>query len=370
MTAVSVPGRALSEMLSSSVLLPSMVHVMPCTSRPPVRVSASVSVRRTRVPPLNTRSMLPMVTTSPSLQRGDLDPDAVDERAVDASVVADLGAGGGGHQRGVVARGQHVGDDDVVVGGAADLDRAAAVPRRHAPAQDPEHARRQVAAVPGARSRRRAHLGGGRVELGEVLGGGRRADRLRGAGRVAGLRRRRVSTGGVARRRCGRRGEGREAPVDGGPGVRVGPERCAPGGVVAGATGTEVVCGGRPASPWWRPTSKVSRGPSGLPMLRLCPSVRSTVGTRRPLTNMPLRLPLSIATHRPWSKRRTRWAREISGWAMRTSARRSRPTTTSLPGANVRATRRSERSARAGRVGSSEPDDRRHWTRRPTLSVA
>ena len=39
MTAVSVPGRAVSEMLSSSVLLPSMVHVTPCTSRPPVLVA-------------------------------------------------------------------------------------------------------------------------------------------------------------------------------------------------------------------------------------------------------------------------------------------------------------------------------------------
>jgi hypothetical protein len=53
-------------MLSSSVLLPSMVHVTPCTSRPPVRVAASVSVRRTSVPPRNTKSTLPIVTVSPS----------------------------------------------------------------------------------------------------------------------------------------------------------------------------------------------------------------------------------------------------------------------------------------------------------------
>ena len=36
MTAVSVPGRAANEMLFSSVLSPSMVHVTPCTPRPPV----------------------------------------------------------------------------------------------------------------------------------------------------------------------------------------------------------------------------------------------------------------------------------------------------------------------------------------------
>ena len=71
MTAVSVPGRAASEMLSSSVLLPSMVHVTPCTSRPPVRVAASVSVRRTSVPPRNTRSTLPIVTMSPSCSTAD-----------------------------------------------------------------------------------------------------------------------------------------------------------------------------------------------------------------------------------------------------------------------------------------------------------
>ena len=71
MTAVNVPGRAEIEMLSSSVLLPSMVQVTPCTSRPPVRVAASVSLRRARVPPLNTRSMLPIVTVSPSCRTAD-----------------------------------------------------------------------------------------------------------------------------------------------------------------------------------------------------------------------------------------------------------------------------------------------------------
>ena len=69
MTAVRLPGRAVNEMSSSSVLVPSIVQVTPRTSRPPVPVSAAVSVRRTSVPPEKTRSTLPMVTTSPSLSR-------------------------------------------------------------------------------------------------------------------------------------------------------------------------------------------------------------------------------------------------------------------------------------------------------------
>src|ERR1700752_3221618 len=76
----------------------------------------------------------------------------------------------------------------------------------------------------------------------------------------------------------------------------------------------------------------------------------STLGTRRPCAYMPLRLPLSIATQRPWSNRSTKWAREISGWAMRTSARRSRPITTSLPGAKVRV-EPSYRTVSAGGAG-------------------
>ena len=67
------------------------------------------------------------------------------------------------------------------------------------------------------------------------------------------------------------------------------------------AMGTEAVGGGVPAEPWWRPTSNVSRGPSGLPMLSASPSVMSTAGTRWLWTYMPLRLPLSTAIQRPWS---------------------------------------------------------------------
>ena len=72
MMAVSVPGLAISEMSSRSCLpcLPlSTVYLTPCTSRPPVRVSASL--RGSRVLLLNTRSTLPMVTTSPSVRIAD-----------------------------------------------------------------------------------------------------------------------------------------------------------------------------------------------------------------------------------------------------------------------------------------------------------
>ena len=62
------------------------------------------------------------------------DARAVDEGAVDAAVVADLGAAGGRDQRRVVARRQHIGDDDVVVGVAADLDRPGQARRRAGPA--------------------------------------------------------------------------------------------------------------------------------------------------------------------------------------------------------------------------------------------
>src|SRR5262245_16465412 len=47
---------------------------------------------------------------------------------------------------------------------------------------------------------------------------------------------------------------------------------CAPQG---GSNGRGPL-GGLPTAPVWRPTSKVSRGPSGLLMLMLCPSRMST----------------------------------------------------------------------------------------------
>ena len=65
MTAVNIPGRAISEMSSSSFRL-SIVQATPRTSRPPVPVAAAVSWRRANVPPAKMRSTLPIVTTSPS----------------------------------------------------------------------------------------------------------------------------------------------------------------------------------------------------------------------------------------------------------------------------------------------------------------
>jgi hypothetical protein len=63
--------------------------------------------------------------------------------------------------------------------------------------------------------------------------------------------------------------------------------------------GIDAVWGGRPAIPRCRPTSNLSDGPSGFPMLTLWPSWMSTTGTRRPLTKVPFNEPLSIASHLP-----------------------------------------------------------------------
>jgi len=90
---------------------------------------------------------------------------------------------------------------------------------------------------------------------------------------------------------------------------------------------------GCPAESW--PTSKVSSGPTRLPMLMFWPSSTSIAGTRWPWTNILLRLSLSMATQRPCSNRSIKCAREISGSGMRRSAWMSRPITTSLPVANV-----------------------------------
>ena len=68
MMAVSVPGLAVIVTFSSSAFA-LMLNPTSRTSRPPVRVAASV--RRTRMPPVNTRSTLPIVTTSPSVSTAD-----------------------------------------------------------------------------------------------------------------------------------------------------------------------------------------------------------------------------------------------------------------------------------------------------------
>ena len=58
------------------------------------------------------------------IEQGRVHPVAVDEGAVDGPVVGELGPARGRDQGGVMARGQHVGDDDVVVGGPPDGQRS------------------------------------------------------------------------------------------------------------------------------------------------------------------------------------------------------------------------------------------------------
>ena len=176
------------------------------------------------------------------VQRRRVDPDPVDERAVDGACVLDLHSAARRDDHRVMAGGQHVGDHDVVVGGTPD-----------------------------------------------------------------GHRRSRGSATG-------------DAPAAGGANRRRG----------------QRPTGGRGAEPVCRSIEKARSGPVGSPMLRCCPSLRATVDTRRPSTNMPLRLPLSVASHRPPSQRSTRWARETNRLATCTSACGSRPTTMPRPGAKVR----------------------------------
>src|SRR5437588_5467595 len=66
-----------------------------------------------------------------------------------------------------------------------------------------------------------------------------------------------------------------------------------------------------------------------------------------------------MAIHRPWSNRTRRCVRDIRGWATRTSARRSRPITTSLPAAKVRSAP-SYRTVSTGGAG---------WLITPTVSA-
>ena len=112
-------------------------------------------------------------------QRGG-DTGAVDECAVDAAVVADLGSGSGGHQRGVVSRGQHIGDDDVVVARSTDLRRPGRCLCGPARPQDPQHAGRDVAV-------RGAGCGGGAHHRGRLHL--RRRDGLRRSRRIGPRRR-------------------------------------------------------------------------------------------------------------------------------------------------------------------------------------
>ncbi len=162
------------------------------------------------------------------VQHRRIDTCTVDECAVDAAVVADLRAARAGQQGRVVTGRQHVGDHDVVVGGAADLDRA----RRHVGGsprpQDLQHARREIALARARRGRRTQRGDRFQTRGGDRLRHRGRPDRLgcaRGMGRGAariGLRPRRVSRllAGVGQAVLGR-----------------------------DPSGTDVVCGGVPADP-------------------------------------------------------------------------------------------------------------------------
>ena len=246
-----------------------------------MRVAAAVSVRRASVPPREHQVDVADRDGVAVVQHRRLDARTVDERAVDAAVVADLGAAGRGHQGRVVARRQHVGDDDVVVGGAADLDRARRRLAEPARPQDLQHARREVAlarARGGRRPHRRHRLQRRRRHR---LRHRRRAYRLwcarrirRRADSVCWMRAGRASVGVAARTgisaaaaTCSAAASAAAISAVPMSAVAMAAAARGPGGRPGRAgMGTDVV-GVRPAAPWCRPTSKVSCGPSGLPML-------------------------------------------------------------------------------------------------------
>ncbi len=119
MMAVNVPGLATSEMSLSSCLPLSTEYLTSRTSRPPVRVASLAAGDQGAVAEHQVG-----VADGDHVAVGQdrrPDPGPVDERPVDAAV-ADLGADRREHQRRVLTRGQHVGDDDVVLVGAADGD--------------------------------------------------------------------------------------------------------------------------------------------------------------------------------------------------------------------------------------------------------
>ena len=267
-----------------------------------MRVATSVSLRRASVPPAKTRSMLPIVTTSPSCStadstRGPLTNVPLMLRWSTICVPPGLGTS--------VAWWREASTSGMTM--SLSVARPILMPPAGTSGVLP--GRRilsmLVARLPslGAGCRCRTHLRGGGVEAGDRRRwwhGGRCADRpvpLRGAGgrrcgarrvhrlRLRGLRRLRIR--GPGRRRWLRARVARRWRLGG------------PGGARPLGNRHLLVCGGVPAEPWWRPTSKVRCGPSGLPMLTPMPSAMSTMGTRWPLTYSPLRLPLSMATQRP-----------------------------------------------------------------------
>ena len=283
MSAVSVPGLASSEMLSRSVLLPSMVHDSPRTSSPPVRVAASVSARRDNVPSAKTRSTLPMVTMSPSrnsaaMMRCPLTNVPLMLRLSMIWVVPP----GRRHQRGVVPGCQHVGNDDVVVGGTTDRDGAFRHVGGFPRPQDlgacwsrPSRPRRAAAAQ---RSVRSASACFPRPAGASRAADAHRRDRSDAGGGV---------TGPLEAAGCGALGYTVGGlDTGGGAGQETGGGEAGPAG--RPVTGMDAVWGGRPTDPVARPTSKPSSGPSGLPMLTVMPSRMSTVWNAAAVDEQPV----------------------------------------------------------------------------------
>ena len=141
-----MPGRAAIVMLSSSVLLFSIVQVTA------VHLEAAGFGGRGRLGATGQRAAREHQVDVADrdgiavAQHRRVDAGAVDERAVDAAVVPDLGSAGRGQQGRVMTRREDVGHDDVVIGCAADLDgaRGARCDGLARP-QDLQHARREVA---------------------------------------------------------------------------------------------------------------------------------------------------------------------------------------------------------------------------------
>ena len=307
-TAVSVPGRAISEMLSSSCLPLSTTYL----TSPHLQAAGARGgtwLRWTRVPSRKTRSTLPMVTTSSSVKIAD--PTRVPLTNVPLMLVSRISVPSGvGISVACLTRGEDVGDDDVVVGGAADRHGAGRISRPGAERGESNFTNRVarfdtsavLASITSNSAGGVAAAAGALPALTTVMcsAGGR-------------LRRRPVAVGCAAERAAARgRGRCRSGRCSGclggggGGAGRGGPESAAAVGLVglAAAPGLRLLRsagggagGGRgvrqsrtrpgwaarnPASaaskvagsgPCWGPNAKVSRGPCGFPTCDALPVV-------------------------------------------------------------------------------------------------
>jgi hypothetical protein len=300
MIAVRVPGLAVSDTRSSRFFSP-MLKLTSRTSRPPVR--AATSWRRTRMPPVKTRSTLPIVTTSPSASTAE--PTRIPLTKVPLMLWA---------SRISVPTG-------VAIKNAWWREASTSWTTTSLSSERPI----QAAPVTGASRFPDPRVltlvvGNSAISpLTPIWVGGFSSSVGPGGGTIGMAVVRGVSSrgGGPGGRGAGLLGRTGRGPL---------------GATIVGIVS---VGGSSPTVPWCCPTWNVISGPSGLPMLTLWPSWMSTVGTRRPLRKTPFSEWLSTAIHRPLSKRSSRCARATSGCATRRSARTSLPTTTSRPGAKL-----------------------------------